>query len=1209
MNEYDEDYGLCPYCGYELGTPAESSLHMQPGSYLANRYLIGKVIGFGGFGVTYIAWDTTLKIRVAIKEYLPSEFATRAVGQTQVTIFSGNKAEQFNDGMKKFLDEAQRLKKFQDEPGIVRIYDSFEENNTAYIVMEYLDGETLTSYLERNGKIPVGDAITMLTPIFESLENVHKVGIIHRDIAPDNIMITKDNHVKLIDFGAARYATTSHSRSLTVIIKAGYSPEEQYRSRGDQGAHTDVYALAAVLYRMITGITPPDAMERKAYLESRKKDSLIPPSKNCKITKNQENAILNAMNIRIEDRTKTADEFLKQLTSKTPVQRVIGKVKTIDIWSWPIWAKIGVPVGGAVVIALFVLLFTGQFSFVGNLITDFTLGEGMTRVPSVINYSTGVAQDMLDGATLSSVISGREISENVPANMVLRQGPTAGEVTEEGSIVELYVSSASELEIEEGFMPDVSYYPEQEAREALESIGAVVRIEEEFSSDVAEGLVIRANVGYGEPLSEGDEVTLYVSKGPDPDADENSDALKLNRSSLSLFVGDSVTLSASGGSGTISWSSSNPGVASVSNGNVIAISRGSTTITAMRGDETVTCAVTVQDYTLSLSESSVSLFAGGSTTISAYGAPSGVSLSWSSSNSGVATVSGGTIRGVSTGSATITASFSVGGKNYTATCRVTVTSSGVTLSRTSISSLYVGESETISASTSPQGQTVTWRSSNTNVATVSNGRITAVGEGSATITASFTYGGQTYSETCSVTVREVSVRISNSSLSLQSGDTERLTATTTPSGQSVTWSSSNSSVATVSSNGQVTAVGSGTATITARITVNGKSYTDTCSVTVTSVSVSLSKSSLSMTVGDTESLTASVSPGGTNVAWSSSNTSVATVSGGSVNAVGEGSTTITAAVTYGGKTYSATCSVTVRAPSLGIMVEVQNSVMDVGQTQSLRIITTASEVDSIDITSSNTNVVTVNKSSATITAVGGGTATITVTITRGGHSNSSSCTVTVKEQSQPNLVAPRLTLSTTSIDEGESFSLSWTSAGEGTSYYVSLNGKLSDGDSYMGSWPYTQSLSDSSSSHGVLRAGTYRIQVVASRGSETVRSNEITLTVRAKNNVSISWAPDQSRLAISSTNATIALTGTVSGASTTAVTSVGATLYDSQGNYLASASESVNLSVDYNYFNVWYDINSRMGYTLSSNTKYIFTMYAVIDGTTYISGRYSFTTR
>ena len=330
MAEYENGLKMCPLCGYEAGKITDSPLHMLPGTILLDRYLVGKVIGYGGFGVTYIGWDSILQQRVAIKEYLPSEFATRSMGQADVTVFGGNKAQQFADGMAKFIDEAKRLAQFQSEDGIVRVYDSFETNNTAYIIMEYLDGETLTTFLNREGKVPIEKAVEMVTPVIRSLETVHKAGIIHRDIAPDNIMIAKDGKVKLIDFGAARYATTSHSRSLTVIIKPGFSPEEQYRSRGDQGPHTDIYALGAVLYRMVTGETPPDALERRAFFENKKKDILVPPSKSCKIPKNIENAILNAMNVRIEDRTSSAGAFLQQLTSEAPVQRVMGKIKSID---------------------------------------------------------------------------------------------------------------------------------------------------------------------------------------------------------------------------------------------------------------------------------------------------------------------------------------------------------------------------------------------------------------------------------------------------------------------------------------------------------------------------------------------------------------------------------------------------------------------------------------------------------------------------------------------------------------------------------------------------------------------------------------------------------------------------------------------------------------------------------------------------------------
>ena len=760
MNEYQTDSWICPNCGYDQRTLPENALHMRPGSLLSNRYLIGKVLGFGGFGVTYLAWDHVLQQRVAIKEYLPSEFATRAAGKTEVTVFSGNKAQQFADGMRKFVEEAKRLAKFQNEPGIVRIYDSFEANNTAYIVMEFLDGETLDDYLKRVGKVSVEQAIDMLSPVIKSLEAVHKAGVIHRDIAPDNIFLTHDGKVKLIDFGAARYATISHSRSLTVIIKPGYSPEEQYRSRGEQGPHTDVYALAAVLYRMITGETPPDALERRAYLENKKKDTLIPPSKYCKVSKNQENAILNALNIYAESRTSTAEDFLNDLTSTAQIRRVKGTIKVLDLMKWPLWAKITVPTLGITAITALTLLVTGVVEFGGNPLQVFTLGGNSVRVPNVVNSSIGVAQEKLDESSLTPVISGREISETVPANMVLRQGVDAGSVVEKGTEVDLYISAAPEIEVEPGLMPDLSYYTEAEAQSALDNLGAETHVEYEYSNDVAEGLVIRSSIGYGEPLPENEPVTLYVSKGPDPAAkeessdDEANETVKLNRSSLSLFVGDSVSLSASGGDGSFNWSSSNPAVASVEKGTVTAVGKGSAIITVTSDGSSTDCTVTVQDYSISLSKTELNMFEGESQSLAVYGVPSGGSVSWSSSNSSVATVTGGTVTAVSNGNSTITAQVTISGRTFSNTCVVNVTSGGISLSKTNVE-LFPGGSETISATTTPSGRSVTWSSSDTSVATVSGGKITAVSAGSTKITASFTYAGKSYSQSCSVVVNHL----------------------------------------------------------------------------------------------------------------------------------------------------------------------------------------------------------------------------------------------------------------------------------------------------------------------------------------------------------------------------------------------------------------------------------------------------------------------
>ena len=929
MIKYEENgQEICPHCGYVLRPTAESPLHMMHGTMLLDRYLVGKVIGYGGFGVTYIGWDSILQQRVAIKEYLPSEFATRSMGQADVTVFGGNKAQQFADGMAKFIDEAKRLAQFQSEDGIVRVYDSFETNNTAYIIMEYLDGETLTTFLNREGKVPIEKAVEMVTPVIRSLETVHKAGIIHRDIAPDNIMIAKDGKVKLIDFGAARYATTSHSRSLTVIIKPGFSPEEQYRSRGDQGPHTDIYALGAVLYRMVTGETPPDALERRAFFENKKKDILVPPSKSCKIPKNIENAILNAMNVRIEDRTSSAGAFLQQLTSEAPVQRVMGKIKSIDLMRWPLWAKIIIPTGGIAVATLLALLLTGKIGFANNLITTLTLGENMTRVPSVINYSVGVAQEKLDEQTIVPIIGGRETSDVIPANMVLRQSIPAGEIVERNSSIELFISATAIPVIEDGKMPDVTYYTEAEAIDMLRQLGAVVSIEQEYSSDIAEGIVIRGSIGTGEPLVDGAEVTLYVSMGPDPalstdgpaapDNSNNTDeqaAVRLNRSTLSLFIGDSVALTASGGDGAYTWNSNNTGIVTVKNGSVTAVGKGSATITVSSNGKTASCPVTVQDYELSLSETYINMFAGESRNLTAVGAPSGVSVSWSSSNSRVATVNGGRVSAVSSGSSTVTAQFNQGGRNYSATCQVNVSETGITLSQYSISNLYVGGTVNLNASTSPTGQSISWSSSNSSVATVSNsGRVSAVGAGNATITAQFVYGGTTYSESCSVSVIEVSVRISDSSLSMAVGDSEYLSAITSPSGESVSWSSSDSSVASVNSSGRVTAVGAGSATITASMNYDGHSTSDVCKVAVQRPKVQISSTTLSMTSGDTEQLYAYTTPENLNITWSSGNDSVATVDkNGTVKAVAKGSTMIWASIKVGGITYDAGCDITVAA--------------------------------------------------------------------------------------------------------------------------------------------------------------------------------------------------------------------------------------------------------------------------------------------------------
>lgn len=273
MKEKSSPEGKCEHCGYDPDDENNMILphHLSPFVILAGKYLVGKAIGEGGFGITYIGMDLNLEMRVAIKEYYPNGFAIRDTSRNRFTVqsCSGDAQTVFEAGREKFINEAKILAKCIDFPGIVKVKDFFKENNTAYIVMEYLEGQTLKSYLkEKGGRISVKETIDMMMPLIKSLGQIHKMGLIHRDISPDNIMITNGG-IKLLDFGGARDFVTGGDRSKSIMLKPGYSPEEQYRTHGEQGPWTDIYALCATMYRCITGKVPQESIER-AYQDNLK---------------------------------------------------------------------------------------------------------------------------------------------------------------------------------------------------------------------------------------------------------------------------------------------------------------------------------------------------------------------------------------------------------------------------------------------------------------------------------------------------------------------------------------------------------------------------------------------------------------------------------------------------------------------------------------------------------------------------------------------------------------------------------------------------------------------------------------------------------------------------------------------------------------------------------------------------------------------------
>jgi serine/threonine protein kinase len=300
----------CPICGLQDEKSQESPLYLPPRTTLNNRYLVGRVLGYGGFGITYLAYDLNLQIKLAIKEYLPQNLATRTPSVTSVAVYTGDAKEHFTFGLEKFLEEARMLAKFNGHPCIISVYDFFKENGTAYLAMDYVEGITLKEYLaHKGGKISFETALEIMMPVMDALREVHSFGMLHRDISPDNIYITKNKFVKLLDFGAARFAMGEQSKSLSVILKPGYAPEEQYRSRGKQGPWSDVYAVGATIYRVITGEPPFEALDR---LEE---DILQPPSElGVNIPDQAEKALLKALAVRANDRFQTIDDFQKMLS-------------------------------------------------------------------------------------------------------------------------------------------------------------------------------------------------------------------------------------------------------------------------------------------------------------------------------------------------------------------------------------------------------------------------------------------------------------------------------------------------------------------------------------------------------------------------------------------------------------------------------------------------------------------------------------------------------------------------------------------------------------------------------------------------------------------------------------------------------------------------------------------------------------------------------
>ncbi|MBR6377359.1 MAG: serine/threonine protein kinase [Oscillospiraceae bacterium] len=315
FRRHSSEVEICPYCGAVRDPNPREAIHLRPGTLLGGRYLLGYAEGAGGFGIIYRAWDTKLESIVAVKEFFVNRLMTRAAGEAEV-IINRKAAQEFEYRKERFLAEARTMAKFGNHRNIPNVFEFFEENGTAYIVMELLEGQPLNEYLrDQGGKISQDFAVMITNEVGKALTAMHEHGIVHRDVAPDNIYICSNDElrIKLLDLGAAKLADSTDD-VVDIILKPGYSPVEQYDKTASIGPWSDVYALGASLYVMLTGVKPEEATNRKIN------DSVQTPQElDPSIPENLSNAVMKAMAVERNLRFKTVEDFLKAINGEKKI--------------------------------------------------------------------------------------------------------------------------------------------------------------------------------------------------------------------------------------------------------------------------------------------------------------------------------------------------------------------------------------------------------------------------------------------------------------------------------------------------------------------------------------------------------------------------------------------------------------------------------------------------------------------------------------------------------------------------------------------------------------------------------------------------------------------------------------------------------------------------------------------------------------------------
>lgn len=478
--------GECSFCGLKQEEYTPIPRCLSPGTELAGRYVTGRVLGEGSFGITYMGWDTYMDIPVAVKEYFPCDMVSRDVicgSNNSVYLYENEKKHDYNLYLKKFWGEAKCLSRFNQVEGIVSVRDFFYENNTAYLVMQYVDGISVKKYVAENGKIPASQVLEQIRPVLLALEQVHNTGIVHRDISPDNLMIKEDGRFVLIDFGAARMRNIDTTKTMTVMFKRGFSPEEQYRCKGKWGPYTDVYSICATIYFMMTGSSPVDSVIRALGDEM---PSLV-SMKELDIPVRQRKAVMKGLAVAAKNRWQDIGELYEALFEQGEGEGGRrGRLRGMERGKWGRGKRI-------TAIALCMVLFALSIYFVwknaGGEPNDHIAADQTEPMVSGTPLETGT----VEGAGSGLADTEAPTAENSQPPLTANSGERTGRVK----------------------IPKLVGLNDREAKERLEQKGLKCKIKQVERSE-KKGTVVAQSIRAGKKVTGGTKVTVTVSNGTKP---------------------------------------------------------------------------------------------------------------------------------------------------------------------------------------------------------------------------------------------------------------------------------------------------------------------------------------------------------------------------------------------------------------------------------------------------------------------------------------------------------------------------------------------------------------------------------------------------------------------------------------------------------------------------------------------------------------------